>query len=82
MKKQHNNEIYCTNLFLNNLFKKLEELEKFKKMNILIVSIMEQGIHQIQKDEFSVVSMIKENNISKFELDNEITSVQNIVSIF
>ena len=82
MKTQHNIEIYCTNLFLGNFLKKLEKLKKNKKLNIIIVSDHGARNTKEPKDEFSVVSIIKKNNMNKYHLNNEIISVQTLVSNF
>ncbi len=82
MKTQHNTEIYCTNLFLGNFLKKLEKLKKYEKLNIIIVSDHGARNTKEPKDEFSVVSIIKKNNMNKYHLNNEVISVQTLVSNF
>ena len=62
--------------------KKLEKLKKYEKLNIIIVSDHGARNTKEPKDEFSVVSIIKKNNMNKYHLNNEIISVQTLVSNF
>ena len=81
MKNQHNEEIYCTNLFLNNFMQKIKQLENYDEFRIIIVSDHGARNSLDPKDFFSVVALTK-NLEQKSMIDDKIISVQKVVSDF
>jgi len=81
MKTQHNNEIYCTNLFLNNFLNKMQRLDNYSDFKIIIVSDHGARNTSEPKDAFSVVALVKDSMQQPF-IDEKIISVQNVVSDF
>ncbi len=81
MKIQHNNEIYCTNLILNNFFNAMKNIKKFDNFRIILVSDHGSRNTDDPKDDFSVVSLLKYPGQSGF-INYELISVQKLVSIF
>ena len=81
MQTQHNNEIYCTNLFLNNFFDKMKKLANFNDFKIIIVSDHGARNSLDPKDFFSVNTLVKDS-IKQTYIDKEIISVQDVVSEF
>ena len=81
MKIQHNQEIYCTNLFLKNFMQKITQLENYNDLKIIIVSDHGARNSYEPKDFFSVVALVK-NLTNKPIIDEKIISVQKIVSEF
>ena len=81
MKTQHNNEIYCTNLFLNNFLNKMQKLDNYNDFKIIIVSDHGARNSPEPKDSFSVVTLVK-NSMQKPYIDEKIISVQKVVSEF
>ncbi len=80
-KTQHNVEIYCTNLFLNNFLKKMKKLDNYNDFKIIIVSDHGARNSLDPKDHFSVVTIVKDF-IKKPLIDEKIISVQSVVSDF
>lgn len=81
MKTQHNNEIYCTNLFLNNFLNKMKKLDNYNDFKIIIVSDHGARNTSEPKDAFSVAALVK-NSMQQPVIDEKIISVQNVVSDF
>lgn len=81
MKTQHNNEIYCTNLFLNNFLNEMQKLDNYNTFKIIIVSDHGARNSPEPKDSFSVVTLVK-NSMQKPYIDEKIISVQKVVSEF
>ena len=81
MKTQHNKEIYCTNSFLNSFLKKMKTLERYKDFKIIIVSDHGARNTSEPKDEFSVVTMVKDSS-QQSSIDKKIISVQSVASEF
>jgi len=81
MKNQHNTEIYCTNLFLNNFLNKMKQLDNYNDFRIIIVSDHGARNSLDPKDFFSVNTLVKDS-IQQPYIDKEIISVQDVVSEF
>lgn len=81
MQTQHNNEIYCTNLFLNNFFDKMKKLANFNDFKIIIVSDHGARNSSKAKDYFSVATLVKDS-IQQPYIDEKIVSVQHVISEF
>jgi len=81
MQTQHNNEIYCTNLFLNNFFDKMKKLANFNDFKIIIVSDHGARNSSKPKDYFSVATLVKDS-IQQPYIDEKIVSVQHVISEF
>jgi hypothetical protein len=79
LKTQHNIEIYCVNLFLNDFLEKMKTLNRYKDFKIIIVSDHGSRNTPEPKDLFSVAAIIK-NASQKGIINKEIISVQSIVS--
>ena len=81
MKTQHNDEIYCTNSYLNKFLSKMKKLDNYDDFKIIIVSDHGARNSSEPKDSFSVAALVKDTTQQPF-IDKKIISVQKIVSDF
>jgi hypothetical protein len=81
MKTQHNNEIYCTNLFLNNFLNRMKKLANYNNFKIIIVSDHGARNSSKPKDYYSVATLVKDS-IQQPYIDKKIVSVQHVISEF